>query len=54
MKAISRLLMSSLFCPFNLPLHCGFFILFLCLPTDGSLPKEPKGDLSSQIAGKGK
>lgn len=28
---------------------CSFFI---CVSTDGSLPKEPKGDVSSQIAGK--
>lgn len=28
---------------------CSFFIF---VPTDGSLPKEPKGDVSSQIAGK--
>ena len=24
----------------------------MCVPTDGSLLKEPKGDVSSQIAGK--
>lgn len=29
---------------------CSFF--FICVSTDGSLPKEPKGDVSSQIAGK--
>lgn len=32
----------------------NILFFFVCVPTDGSLPKEPKGDVSSQIAGKHK
>lgn len=39
---------SNFFCLVNIIL---LFFVF-CVPTDGSLPKEPKGDVSSQIAGK--